>query len=367
MNLTSNDKRLFIITIIFLVFFGVIITMSASISMKVHNNVDLTPKIIINAVLSFIAMLIAIFAFPIEKYNSYKYIYPTVGIILILLILPIILGIKINGAYRWLPLGFFNLQPAEIAKIVFIAFLAFVFSSMEGEKPGVSELIPVFVICSLIMGFVFLENDLGIPIVMMGTMICMLFVAKLDFRILSIMILILLICITAAIVFAPHRMNRIKSYMSRKDSNEKIMTTTPDTQTEAVIVAVGSAGIKGKGLGNSEYKFGSLSAAHNDYIFSLIIEELGFIGFFIIIILYLMLLLIGIRMASLAETGFGHYFILGVVFITMIQAILHMFVNVDLMPSKGFGLPFVSYGGSALISHMIMAGFAISVKLKGES
>jgi cell division protein FtsW len=366
MNLVSNDKRLFIVTVIFLVVFGIIITMSASISIKVHNNIDLTPKIFINATLAFFAMVFVIFAFPIEKYNSYKYIYPAVLIVMVLLLLPLILGIKINGAYRWLPLGVFNLQPAELAKIVLIVFLSFVFSSMEGERPGLSELIPIFVVCSAIMGFVFLEKDIGIPVVMMLTMFAMLLVAKLDYRILALIFLVIVIVVVLAIVLAPHRMNRIKSYVHRKNGTEHIMTSLPDTQTEAVMVAVGSAGLKGKGLGNSEYKFGSLSAAHNDYIFSLIIEELGLIGFFIIVGLYIMFLIFGIKMANQAETEFGHYFILGVVFLTMIQAILHMFVNVDLIPSKGFGLPFVSYGGSSLIAHMIMAGLAISVKLKGE-
>lgn len=366
MNLSSNDKKLFIITIIFMVFFGIIISMSASISLKVHNNIDLSFKIIVNAAIAFTAMISVIFFFPIEKYNDYKYIYPTVFFILFLLVLPILLGLKINGAYRWIPLGVFNLQPAEFAKIIFIAFLSFVFASMEGERPGVSELIPVFVIGSLIIGFIFLEKDLGIPMVLLGTMMCMLLVAKLEYKTLISIVILILVFATVAIVFTPHRMNRIKSFLLRKDTKEKIMTNLPDTQSEAVVVAVGSAGVKGKGLGNSEYKFSSLSAAHNDYIFSLIIEELGFIGFFIIIGLYLVFLFVGIRMASLAETSFGHYFILGVVFITMIQAVLHMFVNVDLIPSKGFGLPFVSYGGSSLIAHMLMAGFAVSVKLKGE-
>jgi len=366
MNSMANDKRLFIITVIFLVFFGVIITMSASISIRVHNNIDLTPKIFINAILAFISMVVVMFAFPIEKYNSYKYVYPAVAIVIVLLLLPVVLGIKINGASRWIPLGVFNLQPAEIAKIVFVMFLAFVFSSMEGEKPGTSDLIPLFVICITIIGFVFLERDLGIPFVMIGTMFFMLFVAKLDFRILVIIGILIVLFVSMAIIFTPHRMSRIKSYLHRKDAKEQIINSLPDTQTEAVIVAVGSGGLKGKGLGNSEYKFGSLSAAHNDYIFSLIIEELGFIGFFIIIGLYLMLLFFGIRMANQAESSFGHYFILGVVFITMIQAILHMFVNVDLIPSKGFGLPFVSYGGSSLIAHLVMVGFAVSVKLKGE-
>ena len=363
----AAEKKGFIITVIMLVIFGMVITLSASISVKIHNGVDITSRIVINVVVSMGIMAAVMFLIPIDKWKSQRFIYPFVAVVMILLVLPLIFGLRINGAYRWIPLGFFNLQPAELAKICIVAFLAYIFSTMRHERPTMDELIPIGVITGLIVLLIFMERDLGIPLVISITVLLMLFVTRTT-RLLVIGIAVVGLALFALAIFlAPHRKVRVQSFWERKTQETPIdFDKIPENQLDAAVLAVSSAGLKGKGLGNSETKFSSLTEAHNDFVFSLIIEELGLVGFIVVAILFVLFMAFGLRMAYSAQGRFEHYFLVGMVFLTVSQAVLHMMVNVDLLPAKGFGLPYVSYGGSSLMAHMVMTGLAMTVKLKGE-
>jgi len=363
----AAEKKGFIITVVMLVVFGIVITMSASISVKIHNGVDITTKILVNVLVSIVMMGLVMWKVPIEKWKKQGVIYPVVGFVLVLLLLPIILNIRINGAYRWISLGFFSLQPAELAKIVVVAFLAYIFSTMRHPRPTMDELLPIGVVTGLIVLFIFMERDLGLPLVIAVTVLAMLFVTRTNRLVVVALMVLGLMLFAGAVMTAQHRRNRVIQFWDRKTGvNTLSFDKIPDDQIGAALLAVSSAGLKGKGLGNSETKFSSLTEAHNDFVFSLIIEELGLSGFIIVAILFTLFMVFGLRMAYTAQGRFEHFFLIGMVFLTISQAVLHMMVNVDMLPAKGFGLPFISYGGSSMVSHMMMVGLAMTVKLKGE-
>ncbi len=363
----AAEKKGFIITVIMLVLFGIVITMSASISVKIHNGVDITTKILANVVISILVMALLMWKAPIERWKHQGTLYFAVGIILILLLLPTLLSIRINGAYRWISLGIFSLQPAELAKVVVVAYLAYIFSTMKHPRPTMDELIPIGVVTGAIVFCIFLERDLGIPLVIAVTVLAMLFVTRTNRLVVAGLMVLGLLIFAVAVMTAQHRRSRVVQFWDRKTGVTALsFDKIPDDQIGAALLAVSSAGLKGKGLGNSETKFSSLTEAHNDFVFSLIIEELGLAGFTIVALLFTLFMIFGLRMAFTAQGRFEHYFLIGMVFLTVSQAVLHMMVNVDMLPAKGFGLPFISYGGSSMVSHMMMVGLALTVKLKGE-
>jgi len=361
------EKKGFMMTVVFLVALGLLVTLSASISVRIHDGIDITPRIILNSVAGLVVMGLIMWALPLEKWKHQAVIYPITGAVILLLLLPLVFRIQINGAYRWIHVGPLRLQPAELAKIAVVAYLAYVFSTMREARPTWNELIPIGAVVGTIIVLVFLERDLGIPVVLAVTVFIMLYVTRTNRMLLFGAAAIGLLLFSVAILSADHRKNRVLAYWERKTSETPIrFDKLPENQLDAAVMAVSSAGIKGKGLGNSETKFSSLTEAHNDFIFSLIVEELGIIGFLIVGLLFVLFMVFGLWMAYTAESRFEHYFLLGMVFLTMSQAVLHMMVNVDLLPAKGFGLPYVSYGGSSLMAHMIMTGLALTARLKGE-
>lgn len=367
MKYIATEKKGFMITVILLIVFGMVVTLSASISVKLHDGMDIAPKIILNTGLAIVAMVFVMIALPIQRWKTQGVIYPAIALLLVLLLVPLVFRIQINGAYRWIPLGFFNLQPAELAKILVVAFLAYVFSTMREDRPTIQELIPVGVVTGLMVLFIFLERDLGIPLVIAVTVLSMLYVTRTSRVLVAVIAIVGLLLFAVAIMMAPHRKGRVMAYFERRSAETPIdFEKIPENQLDAAVLAVSSAGFSGKGLGNSETKFSSLTEAHNDFVFSLIVEELGLIGFVIVAILFVMFMVFGVWMAYSAEERFEHYFLLGMVFMTMTQAVLHMMVNVDLLPAKGFGLPYISYGGSSMLSHMVMTGLAMTARLKGE-
>lgn len=361
------EKKGFMITVVMLVVFGIVITMSASISVKIHNGVDITTKILTNVLISIIAMALVMWKAPIERWKKQGFIYPVIAGMMVSLVLPILLNIRINGAYRWISLGAFNLQPAELAKIVVVTFLAYVFSTMRHPKPTMDELMPIGAVTGLIILFIFMERDLGLPLVIAATVLAMLFVTRTNRLVIASLMVLGLMLFAVAVMTAQHRRARVIQFWDRKTGENALsFDKIPDDQVGAALLAVSSAGLKGKGLGNSETKFSSLTEAHNDFVFSLIIEELGLAGFIVVALLFTLFMVFGLRMAFTAQGRFEHFFLIGMVFLTITQAVLHMMVNVDMLPAKGFGLPFISYGGSSMLSHMVMVGLALTVKLKGE-
>ncbi|MCR6544479.1 stage V sporulation protein E [Dehalobacterium formicoaceticum] len=309
-----------------------------------------------NALLGIIAM---VFVMKIN-YQKLK-IFAKPGIIISFILLAVILikgvGIEINGATRWLGVGPFQIQPSEIFKLALVLFLAKYLSErqhlMKSFKEGL--LLPLALMggaCLLIMK----QPDLGTAMTIAGTTIVMLWAAGARKSHLAMLVAAGLVLVVAAIVLEPYRMARIFAFLDPWQDPQ-------DTgfQTVQSLLAIGSGGLAGVGLGYGRAKMFYLPERHTDFIFAVIAEELGFIGGTAVILLFLLFVWRGLKVAVSSPESFGSLLAVGVTSMVGIQAIINLGVVTGSLPVTGITLPFISYGGSSLLFSLAGVGLLLNV------
>lgn len=277
---------------------------------------------------------------------------------LILLLAVFIPGIggSAGGAVRWLRVGF-NLQPAEVAKIALILYMA---HSLTKKKEKVRSfklgILPYMIILVAIIGLLLLQPDLGSAATIALVAGAMLLVAGIRISHIVSLLLLTLPFLYFLIIDSEYRMKRITAYLDPWQD-----PTGKGFQIIQSWIAVGTGGFFGKGLGEGRQKLFYLPEAHTDFILSVIGEELGFIGIFVIATLFLILVLRGVRTALTAPDDFGRHLAFGITFLLGFEAFTNMCVVLGLLPTKGLALPFVSYGGSSLICTLLATGILLNV------
>lgn len=277
-------------------------------------------------------------------------------------------GIESHGAKRWIPIpGIgFNLQPAEVAKLCMILFLASMVCKMGKSVRTMKGFIFMVVIPMPIVIMVWkITDNLSSAIIILGISLLMVFVASPDYKKFVIMGLVGVAAVSL-FVFAlvsgggsedmGFRSERILAWLDPEGHAQ-----TKGFQTLQALYAIGSGGIWGKGLGQSKQKLGFLPEAQNDMIFSIICEELGLFGAVAIILMFLMLLWRMMIIANNAPDLFGALLVVGVIGHIAIQVILNIAVVTNTIPNTGISLPFISYGGSSVLFLMIEIGLVLSV------
>ena len=290
---------------------------------------------------------------------------PALAVSLVLLALVLVPGVgKIaGGARRWLAFGPMRLQPTEMAKVALLAFVARALHRRQEEVGNFTDFfVPVMVISGLTCGLMLLEPDLGSPILLMGATLAVLFIGgcKLPH------LLLVLASATPAVVFlvlsTDYRRDRLLAFLDpwkyAKDEGYQV------TQS---LIALGAGGPLGVGLGKGMQKLWFLPASHTDFIFSVIGEELGFIGAAAVVVLFAMLVGRGFRAGNRAPDAFGQYLAYGLSFLLGLQAVMNVAVVTSSMPTKGIPLPFVSYGGSSLLFTMVAVGILLNISRHGIS
>ena len=293
--------------------------------------------------------------------------FATLGYFVSAALIPMVLtplGIEANGARRWLNLGL-SVQPAEIAKLCMILFLAsFICKMGKGIRTGrgfwMVLLIPV-PICLMVWK---ITNNMSSAIIIFGIALLMLFVASPDYK-RFILMGAAGVAAVAALVFVIIQMEhsdlgfrggRILAWLNPED-----YASGTGFQTLQALYAIGSGGIFGKGLGQSMQKLGFLPEAQNDMIFSIICEELGLFGGIAVILLFVLLIWRFMVIANNASDLFGALLVVGVMGHIAIQVILNIAVVTNTIPNTGISLPFISYGGSSVMFLMIEIGLVLSV------
>lgn len=267
----------------------------------------------------------------------------------------------IHGSSRWLSIAGFSLQPSELLKMVFIIYCAHVLSKKKYKYSFIRGFLPVLVIVLLIPSIILLlEPDFGLTVTLFLTLLMMLFLANFHIRHILITIFSLMPLAFLLIITKPYRMQRIATFLNPwrdpKGSGFQIIQS---------LIAIGSGGFLGVGIAQSKQKFFYLPMQHTDFIFSIIAEETGFIGVVTIISLYSALLYYGIKIAQQLADPFSRLVILGFVVLINLQAVINIAVTVGLVPTKGIGLPFISYGNTALVCNLWMIGI-IMVLVRSE-
>lgn len=315
-------------------------------------------KQVLFALLGFLLMA-GLVSVPYYKLKDYAYIlYFTM---LFLLIALIVLGRVTQGVKRWIPLGPFAFQPAEFMKLVLVLLLAALLMYHKRVLPW-RYIIAAGAVALCPVGLVMLQPNLGTALVFLPTLLAMLVVARLRVRDLVLIAMFLLIVLPLGYfgIMKDYQKKRIQTFISPTGA-----ATAEGFQAVQAKTAVGSGGIFGRGWGRSETTTSLfVPAKHNDFIFTTIAEEWGFLGSSLVIILYLVFFISALLIAYHTRESFGRLLTVGLVTYLASQTLINLGMTIGLAPIAGITLPFVSYGGSSLVSSFIAAGLIINVGLK---
>ncbi len=271
------------------------------------------------------------------------------------------LGMRINGSHRWVGLGQFGFQPSEIAKIAAVFFLAAWFSRYE---KATSSLLRGFVlplaIVTLLLALILTEVDLGTTVLLGATAFVVMFVAGVNPMLLSVVSLAGVGGILFLATQMSERMGRLAAFLDPQRFKQDA-----GLQQMQALIAWGSGGMEGLGLGNGRQKMLYLPYAHTDFIFPIIGEELGLRVSLLVVFLFVVIIVCGMMIALHAKDRFGLLLGCGVVSLLALQAAVNIGVTTSLLPNKGLPLPFISYGGSNLAASLFGIGLLLNIYRQG--
>ena len=271
-------------------------------------------------------------------------------------------GVLVDGAQRWVRIGGFQFQPSEVAKFALILLLAV---KLTDNRQHIHRLfrgfIPPMLISALFAGLVLAERDLGVPVMMFGVAFVMLCAAGVRWGYLLASFVPACAAVLFLVLAYPHRLERLLAFLNPWDYRK-----TAGWQLIQSLSAFARGSLTGLGAGAGEQKLGYLPAADTDFIFAVVGEELGLAGTLCVTGLFAALAVAGYRIAMNAEDQFGSLLATGIVALIAGQATFIMAVTTGLLPTKGLPLPFVSYGGTALIVFLGLAGILVNIGVQAH-
>jgi cell division protein FtsW len=263
----------------------------------------------------------------------------------------------INGTHRWVHFSGFQLQPSELAKPAMVLFLASYLARREERINDLTTtLLPVGFVLALFAGLILLGRDFGTSTTLILVAAGMIFAAGLSWRYVALSGIALLPAGAYFALSAAYRRERLLSFL-----NPEADPLGSGFQAMQSLIALGTGGFNGLGIGNGRQKLFFLPEPHTDFIFSIIGEELGFAGAVVLLIAFGLLAWRGFRIARYSNNRFAFYAALGCTLMIAVQALINVSVTVCLLPTKGLPLPLVSYGGSSLLASMIAVGLLLNV------
>lgn len=263
----------------------------------------------------------------------------------------------IHGSSRWLSFKGFSFQPSELLKITLLFYVAYFLEkkSTKGTIP-LKQFIPFCLLIGLMCIILLKQPDFGMTVTLLLTTITVFFCAHAHIKHILITLIALAISALFLILFRPYRLQRVLTFLNPwqdpKGSGFQIIQS---------LIAIGSGSWLGTGIAHSRQKFFYLPMQHTDFIFSIIAEETGFIGCLFLITLFVLLLYFGIRIAHQLSSTFNTLVILGFMVLLNLQTIMNMAVATSLAPTKGIGMPFISYGNTSLVCYLFMIGVIINM------
>jgi len=278
------------------------------------------------------------------------------SVLLVLVLVPPI-GQAINGTRRWIRLGPVSFQPVELAKLALVLYLAAFLAKKRGELGEFrTGTLPPLLIGGAMAGLVLLQPDLGNCMTLIVLTFGLLYLAGSPIKHLAWVAAPALPLIVLAIWMAPYRMRRITAFLDPwgdpRGSGFQIIQSW---------LALGNGGVLGQGIGASRQKLFYLPESHTDFIFAIVGEELGLLGAITIVTLFAVLIWRGLRVGLRAPDAFGAYLALGITVLLATQTLVNLGVVTGLLPTKGLPLPFISFGGSALLMTMLATGMLLNI------
>ena len=359
-----KDKKPFdfwlFITVLILLSLGLIMVFSASAPTAEKEYKDIyyiIRKQLQFAVLGIVAMLFA------ANYDYHKYGKKTVtflmGACIVMLILVLIPGIgkEANGSWRWVQFGSFRFQPSELTKLALILYMSFYLS--KRKKPldkFFKDLMPYLFVVGLVSLLLLMETHLSATIIMISISVIILFAGGAKVRHFLLLATPVCAALVAVIAFTDYMTPRINAFLDPW-SNPR----GEGWQTINSLYAIGSGGLFGRGLGQSMQKFLWIPEPQNDYIFAVLAEELGFIGVMAVLLLFMIFIWRGIKIAVHAPDVYGSLIATGITALIAVQSLFNIAVVTNSVPPTGVSLPFFSSGGTALVLFMTEVGILLNV------
>lgn len=360
---TKADFWLFLIVLV-LVGIGLVMVLSASQYFAQHKPYEdsfyFLKRQAINAVIGFIGMYIAS-KIPYKIYSKYAKIILIVGILLTAVLFIPGVGDSAGGSVRWIDLGFIRFQPSDITKICLVIFIAKVLADRKRQMNSfLRDFLPVLIMFAIVCGEIAVK-DLGTAIVLAITVLCMFLAGCVPWKYVGATIGTGLVGVAAMIAIEPYRMERITGFLDPWSD-----PLGDGYQTIQSLLAVGSGGLLGVGLGKGGSKWYYLPERHTDFIYAVLVEEGGFIFGALVLLLFLLLLWRGITVALRTKDAFGSLLAVGVTLMIVVQALVNIAICLGLMPVTGITLPFISYGGTSLVISLTSVGILLNISKYAE-
>lgn len=357
----SFDIYLFFTTLL-LVLIGIMMIFSSSAILAKEQFGD-TSYFLKKELLFFVIGFAALFFTKSIDYQKYsKGIYPLLGLTLILMVVSFVPAFShsAKGALRWIRIGGFSFQPSEFAKLSTVIFMAYLLAK-KGDRirDFFKGFLPVIGISGTFVFLILAQKDLGSAFVLGSVIFILLFVARTRWIYLALIFAVSVPVLYFSIFSVAFRKQRILAFLDpwkyKLDSGFQVIQS---------FVAFKSGSFTGLGLGESKQKLFYLPEAHTDFIFSVIGEEFGIVGVISIITLFLFLIMRGLMIALKAQDRFGTYLALGITCLLGLEAFINFGVVMGLLPTKGLTLPFISYGGTSLITSLIAIGILLNISTR---
>ena len=350
---SRTADRWLILGIVILSLFGVLMVYDSSVAIAIRDFSDQYYYVREQLKWLLVGGVVSVIFSKIRYSTWYRFAIPfllgTMALLLVVFVPGI--GVRALGAHRWINFGFFILQPAELTKLVMILYLAAWFTNPEKGR-----FLAFILFIAMTVGLVLLEPDLGTSLIILLIGLLLYFFSGAPLRHFFFLIPVAMFAVGLLAIIAPYRMQRLTTFVN--PSSDPLGSSY---QIRQVLIALGSGGLTGVGIGKSRQKYDYLPEANTDSIFAIIGEEVGFVGALATIGMFIFIIWRGFRIAVHAPDVFSRLLALGISSWIAIQTLINLGAMVRIVPLTGVPLPFVSYGGSSLIILFAAIGMLLNI------
>lgn len=351
----SRPNVMLLVTIGLLIMVGImaLVTASVPLSLKYAGNANyyLVHQLLWGLLPGLIFGFLA-YKVPIPLLKKFSFPIFLIAYILMLLVFVPALNMSALGASRWIDLGFISFQPSDILKLATIIYLAAILTNEKTKKKFATFVAILALICVALL----LQSDMGTLITIFCIAIIMFFCSKTKIKETLLIVSGTSIAFVAMILLAPYRLQRLMSFL-----NPQSDSLGSGYHISQALIAIGSGGVLGSGLGFSVQKFGFVPQSMSDSVFAIFAEETGFIGSVFLVILFLMFFFLSLNTAKKSGDEFSRLLSIGIGSWIIVQAVINMGAMTAILPLTGIPLPFISYGGSHLIVELVACGLLLNI------